>query len=236
MGRHTDCRAHPGCSCPCAFPSRLDGDPGPHHGRRPPRGGPHHHPLRIPGGFHHCCTGPPSPHRPGGGLRLRQVHLHAPHDDPDGRQRVPPGGRQPGLQHPHLRHHHCHLPGRLPLRRPPVAQGQQRHRARAGGPGLRQHVRPDEGPDGGQGHPEADLQPRDRPPRPSGGDHLPQDPHHGGPAPLLRRARARHVRLQDLPRHLRRRQVRVEDPARHGRARPLPRVDQGVHRGAQARL
>merc|ERR1712094_105714 len=80
------------------------------------------------------------------------------------------------------------------------------------------------------------MGPRLGPAGPRRGDRVPGDPHHRGPAPLLRPARARPARLQDLPRHLRRRQVRLEDPARHEGARPLPGVHQGLHRVPQARL
>merc|ERR1740138_558790 len=66
--------------------------------------------------------------------------------------------------------------------------------ALARGPGLRPDVQPGEGPEGGQGRGQAYLQPRLGPVGPRRGDRVPGDPHHRGPAPLLRRARARPAR------------------------------------------
>ena len=85
-----------------------------------------------------CCRLDGCRHEAGGdrrccGLRLRQVHLHAPHDL-HLRRRVQAPRHWARDQHARLRHDHCHLPGRLPQvgpNRPQVEPGVARWHHRA---------------------------------------------------------------------------------------------------------
>uniref|UniRef100_A0A804NUX4 Phosphoribulokinase/uridine kinase domain-containing protein n=1 Tax=Zea mays TaxID=4577 RepID=A0A804NUX4_MAIZE len=113
--------------------------------------------------------------RPGGGLRVRQEHLHAPAHQRLRRRRGAAQGREPGLQHAHQRHHDRDMPRRLPLPGQDRQEGEGRHRARPEGQQLRPHVRAGEGDQARPGGPEAHLQPRHRPPRPAGAYHAAQD-------------------------------------------------------------
>ena len=98
-----------------------------------------------------------------------------------------------GDQHVGVRRDDGHLLGRLPLERPQRPQGFGPDGAQRQGAKVRTDVRADQGAEGGQGHLQAHLQPRQRHDRHTGDGAAHAHCHHRGPPPLDRPQGARRV-------------------------------------------